>query len=197
MKKIKIIMIAAIFAVTMNGIAFAEEAPQEVFDLATSKLAEIGKEPVIIKAVKAANAEKKSLSSIHELDEKWKAKAGIADYMQVLMDNACGEYLRELQNVEPYIAEAFAMDNQGANVCITGKTSDYWQGDENKFVIAYNRGRGGIFVDEVEFDDRTQINISQVSVPVMEGDNVIGAITFGVDIDLLNLSLQRTAQNQN
>ena len=186
MKKIKIIMIAAIFAVTMNGIAFAEEAPQEVFDLATSKLAEIGKEPVIIKAVKAANAEKKSLSSIQELDEKWKAKTGIADYMQVLMDNACGKYLRELQNVEPYIAEAFAMDNQGANVCITGKTSDYWQGDENKFVISYNRGRGGVFVDVVEFDDSTQINITQVSVPVMEGDNVIGAITFGVDIDQLN-----------
>ena len=186
MKKIKIIMIAAIFAVTMNGIAFAEEAPQEVFDLATSKLAKIGKEPVIIKAVKAANAENKSLSSIQELDEKWKAKAGIADYMQVLMDNTCGKYLRELQNVEPYIAEAFAMDNQGANVCITGKTSDYWQGDENKFVISYNRGRGGVFVDVVEFDDSTQINITQVSVPVMEGDNVIGAITFGVDIDQLN-----------
>jgi len=186
MKKINIIMIAAIFAVTMNGIAFAEEAPEKVFDLAKSKLTEIGKELVIIKAVKAANAERKSLSSIQELDEKWKAKAGIADYMQVLMDNTCGKYLRDLQNAEPYIAEAFAMDNQGANVCMTDKTSDYWQGDENKFVVSFNRGKGGVFVDVVELDDSTQIYLTQVSVPVMEGDKVIGAITFGVDIDQLN-----------
>ncbi len=186
MKKINIIMIAAIFAVTMNGIAFAEKAPQKVFDLATSKLTEIGKEPVIIKAVKAANAERKSLSSIQELDEKWKVKAGIADYMQVLMDNECGKYLRDLQNAEPYIAEAFAMDNKGANVCMTNKTSDYWQGDENKFVISFNRGNGGVFVDQIQFDDSAQINVTQVSVPVMEGDKVIGAITFGVDIDQLN-----------
>jgi len=197
MKKIKIIMIAAVFALTINGISFADETPQEVFDLATSKFARIGKEPVIIEAVKAANAEKRPLSSIKELDEQWKAKQGVADYMQVLMDNPCGKYLRELQDVEPYIAEAFAMDNQGANICITGKTSDYWQGDENKFVVSYNRGRGGIFVDVVEFDDNAQVKISQVSVPVVEGDKVIGAITFGVDIDQLNLSLQRTAQNQN
>jgi hypothetical protein len=186
MKKINIIMITAIFAVMMNCTAFAEEAPERIFDLASSKLAEIGKEPVIIKAVKMANAQRKSLSSIQELDERWKAKTGMADYMQVLMDNECGKYLRDLQNTEPYIAEAFAMDNQGANVCMTDKTSDYWQGDENKFVISFNRGKGGVFVDVVEFDDSAQIKVTQVSVPVMEGDKVIGALTFGVDIDQLN-----------
>ncbi|MCK5351742.1 PDC sensor domain-containing protein, partial [bacterium] len=124
-------------------------------------------------------------SSIQELDEKWKAKTGIADYMQVLMDNTCGKYLRELQNVEPYIAEAFAMDNQGANVCMTDKTSDYWQGDEAKFKNSWNGGKGGIFVDDVEFDDSAQTYVTQVSVPVVDGGKVIGAITFGVDIDKL------------
>lgn len=186
MKKATAIVIATVFILTMYGVVLAEEAPQEVFDLAASKLTEIGKEPVIIKAVNAANAERKSLSTIQELDKRWKTKEGITDNMQALMDNACGKYLRDLQNAEPYITKAFAMDNQGANVCMTDRTSDYWQGDENKFVIPFNRGRGGVFIEQAKFDDSTRIKVSQVSVPVMDGQKVIGAITFGVDIDKLN-----------
>lgn len=186
MKKVVNIIIAVVLVAMMGGIALAEKAPQAVVDLGNSKLAEMGKEPVIIKAVKAANAERKSLSSIQKLDAKWKATAGVVDYMQALMDNACGKYLRDLQNAEPYIAEAFAMDNQGANVCMTDKTSDYWQGDEAKFKNSYNGGKGSVFVDDVKFDDSTQLYITQVSVPVVDGDKVIGAITFGVDIEKLN-----------
>jgi hypothetical protein len=197
MKKTRILMIAAILAVTMNSTAFAQEAPQEVYDLATSKIAEIGKVPVIIQAVKEANARNKSLSSIKELDKQWKTKTGVADHMQALMDSPCGKYLREMKDVEPYIAEAFAMDKQGANVCMSDKTSDYWQGEKNIFVVPYNRGRGGIFVDAVQFDKGAQAKIAQVSVPVREGDKVIGAITIGIDIDRLNLFLKRTARNQN
>jgi hypothetical protein len=78
------------------------------------------------------------------------------------------------------------MDNQGANVCMTDKTSDYWQGDEAKFKNSYNGGKGSIFVDDVEFDDSAQMYVSQVSVPVIDDGKVIGAITFGVDVENLN-----------
>jgi hypothetical protein len=186
MKRITVIAVMCL-VVASFGMAFAgEKAPQEVVDLANSRLAEIGNDSVIIKAVKAANAERKSLSSIQKLDAKWKGKAGVVDYMQALMDNACGKYMRDMQNAMPYIAEAFVMDNQGANVCMTDKTSDYWQGDEAKFKNSFNGGSGSVFVDEVEFDDSTQTYVSQVSVPVVDGDKVIGAITFGVDIDQMN-----------
>jgi hypothetical protein len=75
------------------------------------------------------------------------------------------------------------MDNLGANVAMSDKTSDYWQGDEAKFVKSYNGGKGDIFIDEVKFDDSTQNYLVQVSVPVKEGDKVIGAITFGINVD--------------
>ena len=39
------------------------------------------------------------------------------------------------------------------------------------------------FVDDVEFDDSTQAYLVQVSIPVEDGDAVIGAITFGIDVD--------------
>jgi hypothetical protein len=52
-----------------------------------------------------------------------------------------------------------------------------------KFKKSFNGGSGAVFVDEVEFDDSTQAYLVQVSVPVKDGDAVIGAITFGIDVE--------------
>ena len=187
MKRAIVIGTLAVFVFAFSGLAvFAEDAPKEVFDLANTKLAALGKSSLIIAAVKEQNAKNMSLETIKEMDEKWKNTAGIADFMKVLMDSGCASNLKQIQIMNPYYAEIFVMDNQGANVCQTDKTSDYWQGDEAKFQKSFNGGAGAVFVDEVEFDDSTQSYISQVSVPVMDGGAAIGAITFGIDIDKMN-----------
>jgi hypothetical protein len=123
------------------------------------------------------------LDQIKEMDGKWREHAGIADYMQAMMDSACGKHLKKTQQSASYYAEIFVMDNQGANVAMTDKTSDYWQGDEAKFKKSFNGGNGAVFVDDVEFDDSAQAYLAQVSVPVMDGGKAIGAITFGIDVD--------------
>lgn len=187
MKRIVIVGTVIGLILALSGFAMAaEKAPQEVIDLANTKLADIGKDPMILKAVMAQNAKGMSLDSIKEMDERWKNTAGIADFMTVLLENECSNHLRSFQAADPFYAEIFVMDNQGANVSLTDKTSDYWQGDEAKFKNSYNGGKGAIFVDDVEFDDSTQTYISQVSVPVMSDGKAIGAITFGIDIDKLN-----------
>ena len=43
-----------------------------------------------------------------------------------------------------------------------------------------------MFIDEVEFDDSAQAYLVQVSVPVKDNGKVIGAITFGVDVDKID-----------
>lgn len=184
MKKRLTLIIMCLVVVAGTGLAFAaEKAPQKVVDLAHTKLAALGTDPIIVAAVKAENAKGKTLDQIKNMDQKWRAHAGIADYMQALMDSECGRYLLKVQESAPYYAEIFVMDNQGANVSMTDKTSDYWQGDEAKFKKSYNNGQGRVFVDEVEFDDSTQAYLVQVSVPVKDGNTVIGAVTFGIDID--------------
>ena len=184
MKRVWIVL-AVVLSMVIVPAVMAENAPQKVYDLA-DQLAEIGKDPVIVKAVKAENARGKSLASIREMDEKWKATAGVADFMKVLMNNESGRYLKKLQNSAAFYAEIFVMDNQGALVGLTDKTSDYWQGDEAKFKNSYSGGKGSMFVDEVEFDDSTQVYISQVSVPVLDGGKAIGAITFGIDVEKID-----------
>ena len=184
MKKASVFLATGLFLVFVFATTYAaEKAPQKIVDLAQSTLAKFGTDSTIVTAVKAENAKGKTLKQIQELDKKWMATPGIVDYMKALMENECGKYLRKIQTSAPYYAEIFVMDNLGANVAMSDKTSDYWQGDEAKFIKSYNGGKGDIFVDEVKFDDSTQNYLVQVSVPVKDGDKVIGAITFGINVD--------------
>jgi hypothetical protein len=184
MKRVFTLLMACFFIAVSAGVVFAgEKAPQKIVDLANSTLAGYGTDPIIVAAVKSENDKGKTLAQIKAKDEEWKGTAGFADYMQAIMDSECGKHLRSIQNSAGFYAEIFVMDNQGANVAMTDKTSDYWQGDEAKFTKSFAAGAGAVFVDDVEFDDSSQAYLVQVSVPVKDGGKVIGAITFGIDVD--------------
>lgn len=176
-----------IFALTIlfsfNLLFSGEKAPQSIVDLAHSKLSAIGTDQIIADAVNEQNAKSISLAQIKKQDEEWKSTPGLADFMKEIMVSKCGKHLAEIQKSTSYFAEIFVMDNQGANVAMTDKTSDYWQGDEDKFTESYKNGKGAIHISEVEFDDSAQAYLVQVSVPVKDKGKVIGAITFGIDID--------------
>jgi hypothetical protein len=173
-------VIALLFLVGSAPNALAEKAPKKVADAAKGTLAKLGTDKVVVEAVKKANAQGKTLQQIKELDEKWKAdaKQGVAPYMQELMENPCAKQLKALMAKQAYITEIFVTDNQGANVCQTAKTGDYWQGDEDKFTKVFKKG---ILVSDVEVEDGKRI--AQVSVPVKEGKEDVGTMTIGVDVD--------------
>lgn len=182
----KSVFVVAIAAIAIGGfsIAFAgEPAPAKVKVLAESKLKAFGSDTVIVAAVKGANAEHRTIDQIKARDAEWQKTAGVVDYMQALMDNTCGKHLHKLQADLPYLAEVFVMDNQGANVAMSDKTSDYWQGDEPKWQESYKGGAGAVHISDVKFDDSAQTYTVQISVPVVDGGKAIGAITFGVDVD--------------
>lgn len=183
-KGLVLIIIVMFLTVGLTRIDAAEKAPQAIIALAHSELVKFGTDPIIVKAVRAENARGKTLEYIKQMDDQWKATPGIADFMRALMESECGKHLHDIQNSVPYYAEIFVMDNQGANVAMTDKTSDYWQGDEAKFIESYLEGVGGIHISDVEFDESTQTYLVQISVPVKDGDLVIGAMTIGIDVDI-------------
>ena len=183
MKRILIVSLCVVWSLSCGIVWGGEKASQEIVDFAKSQLLDIGTDPVLIKAVNDDNAKGESLEQIKELDVNWKGTAGIADYMQAMLENDCSKHLHKMQGSTSYYAEIFVMDNQGANVCMTDKTSDYWQGDEDKFVESYKNGKGAVHIGNVKFDDSTQSYLVQVSVPVKDGDAVIGAVTIRINVD--------------
>lgn len=177
-------LLVSIIVVTLSiSTAVAEKAPQKVVDLANKEIVKYGTDAIIIKAIVAENSKKKTLEQIKKIDNKWKATPGIDAFMKTLMDSECGKHLVGIQKSKGYISEIFAMDNQGANVAMSDKTSDYWQGDEAKFKESFKGGAGAVHISDVEFDESSQTYSVQISVPVKDGSKVIGAITFGIDVD--------------
>jgi hypothetical protein len=181
-----LIALASIAVVCLPGLGLAgEKAPQAVVDFAQTELTRFSTDPVVVDAVKAQNAKGISLDEIKKQDEKWKADAGVAPYMKALMDSPCGKHLRAYQDANPQIVEMFLTDNQGANVALTEKTSDYWQGDEAKFIKSFQGGQGTLFLSEIDFDDSTQTYLVQASIPVQDGGQTIGVLVIGIDLDKL------------
>ncbi|OGW33501.1 MAG: hypothetical protein A2X58_07745 [Nitrospirae bacterium GWC2_56_14] len=177
------VMAVAVLVLLSGAVSAGEKASQKVVDLGRTTLLKVGTDPVIVKAVRAENAKGKTLAQVKDMDKKWLATPGVADYMKALMTNECGARLKGIKKSAPYYEEIFVMDNQGANVCMSDKTSDYWQGDEDKFIESYKGGAGAVHISDVKFDESSQSYVVQVSVPVKDGGKVIGAITFGLNAD--------------
>lgn len=78
--------------------------------------------------------------------------------------------------------EIIIMDRRGLNVAISDATSDYFQGDENKWSRPFLMGKNGIFVDTVEFDESVQAFTSQISLTLEdpETEELLGVVTFSV-----------------
>ncbi|MBN1698427.1 MAG: PDC sensor domain-containing protein [Spirochaetales bacterium] len=145
---------------------------------------------IIVETIIKSNRENagRSQEKINELDERWRKSEETSDFIRSYLDNEASDFLRKVQKSGDMLySEIFVMDIQGCNVALSNKTSDFWQGDEDKFTIAYNNGNGKIFIDEIEYDESTQENLVQISLPV-KGTNtskVIGTITIGLNIDRL------------
>ncbi|NLV25159.1 MAG: hypothetical protein GXY54_10315 [Deltaproteobacteria bacterium] len=175
------LFVALLFVVVCSAMVFAAPAPQKVVDLANTKLAELGKDKIVVKSVRAVNAEGRTMEEIKKIDEEWIAakKAGTTiPLMTELMGNNCAKQLKEMMAAHPFITEIFVTGNMGGNVCQTALTGDFWQGDEAKFKDVFKKG---ILVGEVEQEDGK--NISLVSVPVKMGELHVGTMHIGVDVD--------------
>ncbi len=149
-------------------------------------------DPAIVEAIKAQNAAHAALTQgdIDALDGKWRAEveASAKPTVDAALANGVSKFLTGKKNAaEGLITEVFVMDNKGLNVGLSDVTSDYWQGDEDKFQKSYGAGANAIFVDEIETDESTQTMQAQVSVTISDPASgaPIGAITLGIDVEKL------------
>ena len=140
---------------------------------------------VVVQAVKEQNAKSVTLAKIQEMDKTWMDSKEPSAFMKSFASNAAAKALAKIEKSKPYLVEFILTDNQGANVAMTGMTSDYWQGDEPKFTNAYAEGKGDIYIARPQKDKSTGEVISQVSVPVMSDGKAIGTLTVGVRAEKL------------
>lgn len=146
-------------------------------------------DPSIVAAVQSANLAHAALSAsdIAILDDQWKAEVGTdSALIKKVMDGAASAFLRDrIAAAGGKVTEIIVMDNVGLNVAISDVTSDYWQGDEDKFQKTFGMGAAGFHISEVELDESTQTYQSQLSFTLTDPATgaALGAVTVGVNAE--------------
>ena len=181
------------FALLLPAAASADmKHEQAMKDLVETQLRAIAEDPAVIGALMQQNAANGSLAQaeIDKLDKQWRSEVEGQDKSLInqVLANDLSNYLKKVSDQAGGLyTEIFVMDSKGLNAGQSAVTSDYWQGDEDKWTKTYAAGPDAVFVDEVEKDESTQMLQSQVSFTVVDPatKQVIGAITFGVNLDQL------------
>jgi hypothetical protein len=137
------------------------------------------RDAAVIGFVETKNGGSEAMADVQKRDARWRA-GGEAALRKELTTGACAQRLRALSKDDSFVLEAILMDAQGAVVCATHETSDYWQGDEDK----WKKPMGGLdaFVDEPAYDESTESYALQLSVPVLRGGRRIGALTLTLKV---------------
>lgn len=181
-------LIAALFL----GAAVCLPASANEFDSALRDLAEGPAEKltgaaIVLEAVRAQNQQHASLTQeeILELDHTWRNQtAAVGPMIKTILKNELSRYLKQFQQQSNgRYAEIFVTDARGLNVGQSGVTSDYWQGDEDKWQVPF--ATSTLHFGDVEWDESAQAYLSQLSLPIFDDASVIGVITIGVNVEML------------
>lgn len=142
-------------------------------------------DPIVIRAVRNANASPRTMEEIEAINREWEAATGVTPFMRTLIEHPAAQRLKELRSSSPEIQEAFLTDALGANVAITNKTSDFYQGDEAQYVEAFNQGKGGVHIGELSLDESIHSYCVHVGVPVLDRGKPIGVLLAAVNVERL------------
>ena len=196
MSRHPLILAAALAAGFAGPLAVSHAADKEFAEPLTAhaqgQLREVAQNPALIAAIMAQNQVSAGYDAakIDELDKQWRAEVDAASkpMIDATLANEASKYLVGVQAESAGLfTEIFATDAVGLNVAQSTVTSDYWQGDEDKFTLSFGAGADAVALGEVEQDESTQTFQSQVSITITDPATgaPIGSITAGVDLSML------------
>lgn len=173
-------------------VSFANEFDSALKEFAMKDVKVMAADADVISQIQAQNLKSSQLdqTQITALDNDWRSQVGQenAPLISSILNSDLSKKLSAMQkDSQGVITEIFVMDNKGLNVAQSAVTSDYWQGDEDKWQQTYLVGPNAYHISEIEEDESTQKFQSQVSYAISDpiSGKVIGAITVGVNVEEL------------
>lgn len=180
--------LAMTLATTTATAGAAQDMQPKMAQFVTEHVMDWATDPIIVDAIIAQNAITGSYdqAKINELDALWMAQAGMAGIPLIddVLQNPTSDFLRQRMVASGgAISEIFVMDARGLNVAAAEATSDYWQGDEEKFSETFPKGPNALHFGEVELDGSSGEVQAQVSMSIVDTTGaVVGAMTVGINL---------------
>lgn len=188
-----LVLASLVLASLGPGRAGTIDFDRQLRKLAETEIAKLTRDPEIISVVKLQNQETGHFTDekIAALDAQWRAEIGSAarPLVNTVLSSQGSIYLRGIEIASAGLyAEIILMDARGLNVAVSDTTSDFWQGDEDKWRMTFAKASHEPYFGPVVLDQSSQAFQSQVSMTVFDPDTgaPIGAITVGVNVELLD-----------
>ena len=149
----------------------------------------------ILKELTIQNASYKEASRNPELppkevskrDRAWRAwQAGNTEQPKFAIEMEKSSCYRAIHNIvteQVRIGEIFITDRMGANLCAYPATSDYDQGDEEKWIAPFVKGKSP-FYGKAEKDDSTGLLQLQSSFVLKDQGKAVGVVVIGAKVSL-------------
>lgn len=127
----------------------------------------------VVEAVKKANSGHASSLT----NDKWKQLPVSSEIVQRYQNNAAAKELKKAKAA--YVAEVFVSSADGSKVAFLEKTTFWTHAHAAKHKVAM---LGKSWIGELQLDDSSGSNQIQVSVPVKDGEKIIGTLVLGAAI---------------
>jgi hypothetical protein len=143
--------------------------------------------PVVLLTLEASNQRYAGLdqAGIDALDAQWRAEREVEDQPLVtaVLSSPLSSYLTKIQaRSRGLYTEIFVMDARGLNAGQSAVTSDFWQGDEDKWLKTFQVGPDALFIDAIEVNEETGTENAQVNLSIAQDGKVVGAITVEINV---------------
>ncbi len=110
-----------------------------------------------------------------DMDKRWSPAAEDDPLIKEYLNTAMSISLKNLAETDKAIREIFLTDKFGGLVAVSGKTTDFYQADEEWWQLAFDAGKGKVFISSVELDKSSNILGITFALPVKDKNNqVIG-----------------------
>jgi len=117
------------------------------------------------------------------LDKRWIEASDDNSLVREYLGNKLSARLNNLVENDRSIAEIFLTDKEGGLVASSGKTSDFYQADEEWWQGAFNYGIGKHFIDSIKFDDSAGVFSIDFALPIRnERGEIIGVCKSVTDL---------------
>jgi signal transduction histidine kinase len=130
----------------------------------------------------AERTERLTPERLAELDARWPKMPAAAEPLAGVLAHPLAVRARRLQQQDARFAEVFVTDRFGQLVAATGRTSDFYQGDEGWWRSAFCGGRGCLFIPPVSYDDSAAVWSVDICAPIRQGARVVGVAKASLDV---------------
>lgn len=170
--------------------AVSDYERQQIKELLVRKIERWKRMPKLESLLKERNLVTRRFTKqeITERDKKWREAFAKDDfsYSIDMVNQELSAHLREIKKQsQDMITEIIITDARGLNFAISDMTSDYWQGDEEKFTEVFSKPATTMHFGEINYDESSKRFQLHLSVPLYTEEKFepLGVMVFGVDVE--------------